>query len=103
MHICKVEIPFNQGDVEKTMLLDGSNIGPAVASIADSEVGVDLAVVHVRFEEVAQDPYQGGGVQLLHPVSRLRIKIRLAEPAKQQGKVIVNVCSESTGLTPVSP
>jgi hypothetical protein len=103
IHICKVEIPFNQGEIEKTMLVDGSNLGPAVASIVDSEVGVDLAVVHVSFEEVAQDPYQGGGVQLLPPVPRLKIKIKLSEPAKQQGNVIVNVCSEAMNLTSVSP
>ncbi len=102
MHVCTIEIPFNQGDDEKTMVFGGSNIGPAVASIVDSAVGVDLAVVHVSFEEVTQSPYQGGGVQLLPQVPKLRIKIKLAEPAKQQGNVIVNVCSEATDLTPES-
>jgi hypothetical protein len=100
MHICKVEIPFNQGEVEKTMLVDGSNLGPAVASIVDSEVGVDLAVVHVRFGGRSRSA-SGRGRSAPAPVPKLKIKIKLAEPAKQCGNAIVNVCSDSINLTVV--
>jgi hypothetical protein len=100
MGIHQVSIPFDEGSDQASMIFEGSGIGEAVGSLVDSDVGVDLAVFYVKLEEVPQDQSQGGGIQLLPPVSRLRVKVKLAEPAKNAGHVSLNIfiCSDLSSL-----